>query len=174
MHFETDTTQDLAAMMAAKNIHAKSKADLAKSLPASAAVLAFDYGQKKIGVATGVWPEGFCSPHVVVYYKTRLERFMDMKTLQDEQSAKFFIIGLPLHADGLAHLTTLQAIHFGLDVLRYFNKPVIWVDERFTTRVITAAIDGEDRDAQSAEMIAQAFFDSHDGRIFYAAFPEVL
>jgi putative holliday junction resolvase len=171
MHFDQNTTIELTELAMQKNIKHGTLAEINFNFK-DASILALDYGTKKIGIATGAWPQNIGSPHGILYYQNRLERFQKLELVQSIFKARFFVLGLPLHADGLAHLTTLQALHFGLDLNRYFNTPVIWVDERFSSQVIKQNfVDHQkvDHDDQSAYLILDDFFQqqSNPDHLFY-------
>jgi putative holliday junction resolvase len=160
IHFESDTTMDLSQLATQKKIKHGSLVEMNLGFK-DASLLALDYGTKKIGIATGAWPQNIGSPHGILYYETRLERFEKLQHIQSIFQPRLFILGLPLHADGLAHLTTLQALHFGLDLNRYFKTPVIWVDERFSSQAIEQRFVNEqkiDHDHESAYLILEDFF----------------
>ena len=126
--------------------------------------IALDYGEKRIGIAGGnfinVFSIGIC------HYSTRLERFNNLQKIIKEWLPNFIIIGLPLHADGTIHTLTRASCNFGLDLHRYFNIPILWVDERYTTALYNKKYK-EYIDDKSAMLIMQQFLDSNNGILYY-------
>jgi putative Holliday junction resolvase len=108
--------------------------------------LAFDFGLKRTGVATG----------------NRLTRSATGRgTLRAEGDARFalvgqriqewqpdaLVVGVPLHPDGAPHENTLRAQKFARQLRGRFGLPVFEVDERYTT---TEAKSSGARDADEA------------------------
>ncbi len=126
--------------------------------------IALDYGEKRIGIAGAnfyrVFSLGIC------HYKTRLQRFNTLKQYVNEWKPSAIILGLPMHADGSAHLLTNISCNFGLDLYRYFSLPIIWVDERYTSCIIHAQHQ-QYIDDQSAMLISQDFIDTCHQALFY-------
>ncbi len=120
-------------------------------------ILGVDYGEKKIGFALGQTITHQATPLDILHYQTRLERFSGLAHIFNTHQPQLVCLGLPLYADGGAHLTTKQAIHFGLDLHRYFAKPIVWVDERYTSVCVRHS--HGPKDAISASLIAQSFLD---------------
>lgn len=72
-------------------------------------VLAFDFGEKRIGVATG--ETLLCSAHplMVIHAESNDDRFAAIGKLIDEWTPVQLVVGLPTHADGTPH--ELSLIH---------------------------------------------------------------
>ena len=118
--------------------------------------LAFDFGLKRVGVATG---------------NTLLKSAQPLRTLAVEGDARFaaigalirewtpdgLVVGVPFHPDGAAHDNTERARRFGRQLHGRFRLPVHEVDERYTT---TEALAGgaRDADAAAAALILEQFF----------------
>lgn len=85
------------------------------SLPAGreATLLAFDYGEKRIGVAVGNSLTRSARPLVIVQNRSREYRFEEVGKLITEWKPDALVVGLPMHPDGTPHEMTLLAKRFG-------------------------------------------------------------
>jgi len=94
--------------------------------------LAFDYGLKRVGVASG---------------NTLLRQAQPLRTIAAEGDARFtqiaaliaewrpdaLVVGVPFHPDGAEHDNTLRARRFARQLQGRFKLPVHEVDERYST-----------------------------------------
>lgn len=135
--------------------------EAARALPprAERSFLGFDYGLKRVGVATG---------------NTVLGRAQALRTLQAEGDQRFaliaelvkqwqpdaLVVGVPFHPDGAPHENTQRAQRFARQLQGRMGLPVHLVDERYST--VEAQSDGaRDLDAAAAAVILQQFLDQH-------------
>ena len=65
-------------------------------------VLAFDFGEKRIGVATGETLLGSAHPLTVIRAESNDDRFAAIGKLIAEWQPERLVVGLPTHADGNA------------------------------------------------------------------------
>ncbi|MEO5700643.1 MAG: Holliday junction resolvase RuvX [Casimicrobiaceae bacterium] len=142
------------------------RAGAAESVP-SGAVLGFDFGTRKIGVAVGNTITGVARALTTLRDPPGAARHVAICALIVDWAPIALIIGRPLHADGSPHAVTALADAFALELRRRFALPVEQVDERYTTQI--AEIErkargrhrGEaDRDAYAAAIILQAWLDA--------------
>ncbi|SMG44611.1 Holliday junction resolvase RuvX [Paraburkholderia susongensis] len=129
-----------------------------------ATLLAFDYGEKRIGVAVGNSLTRRARPLVVVQNRTREYRFEALGKLIAEWKPDALVVGLPMHPDGTPHARTQLAKRFGNQLNGRFNLPVTWVDERYSSVEAEAEIRaGNGRadmlDAEAASIILQQYLD---------------
>ncbi len=135
-------------------------------------VLAFDYGVKRTGVASGELEIGVAHPLTTLQAETRAARFAAIDKLVAEWQPGLLVVGLPLHPDGAEHELTRAARNFAKELEDRYNLPVFLHDERYSS----AVAEGERRDAQhggnrnmaksrpsldalAAQIILQGFFD---------------
>jgi putative Holliday junction resolvase len=116
-------------------------------------VLAFDYGEKRIGVAVGNTFTRTAQPLKIIEQQFQYERFKAIEQVIVEWQPQLLVVGLPSHPDGVEHAMTQKARRFGNQLLGRFKKEVVWVDERYTSVVVE---DGND--ALAAELILRQFF----------------
>lgn len=135
----------------------------------SATVLAFDYGERRIGVAIGNLMLREARALTVVANLNREVRFAETGKLIAEWQPELIVVGLPCHPDGTPHEMTQQAKRFGNQVNGRFNVPVVWVDERYSSVAAAAALaeagikvsQKTSLDAEAARIILQQYFDEH-------------
>ncbi|WP_028226682.1 Holliday junction resolvase RuvX [Paraburkholderia ferrariae] len=100
---------------------------------AEATLLAFDYGEKRIGVALGNVLTHSARSLTVIQNRSRDYRFEAIGALVREWQPDLLVVGLPCHPDGTPHAMTQHAKRFGNQLNGRFNLPVVWVDERYSS-----------------------------------------
>ena len=130
----------------------------------AATLLAFDYGEKRIGVAVGNSLTRSARPLVVVQNRNREYRFEELGKLIAEWKPDALVVGLPMHPDGAPHEMTQLAKRFGNQLNGRFTLPVTWIDERYSSVEAKAGIRaGNGRadmlDAEAACIILQQYLD---------------
>ncbi|KKW67850.1 Holliday junction resolvase [Lampropedia cohaerens] len=122
--------------------------------------LAFDYGEKRTGVAIGTRLLGSANPVGVIQAQGKAQ-FPLAKRFIDEWQPDALIVGVPFHPDGAEHENTLRARKFGRSLAGRFGLPVIEVDERYsTTEALATGAGAHDVDARSAAIILAQFLRS--------------
>ena len=121
--------------------------------------LAFDFGTKRTGCASGNRVFGAASPLPTIKAEGADARFAAVEKLIKEWQPQALVIGVPYHPDGNPHENTAKALKFGRQLRGRFNLPVYEVDERYST---TEALAGgaKDADAASACIILEQFLRS--------------
>ncbi|RZI94349.1 MAG: Holliday junction resolvase RuvX [Variovorax sp.] len=120
--------------------------------------LAFDFGQKRTGVATGNRLLGTASPQATIKAEGDA-RFVQVAERIREWQPDALVIGVPFHPDGAPHENTRLAQKFGRQLRGRFNLPVYEVDERYSTTEALAS-GARDADAASACIILEQFLRS--------------
>ena len=119
-------------------------------------ILAFDFGEKRIGVAVGNTFLRQAQPLKTILNKGADPTFTSIQQLMKEWDVKLCVVGLPRHPDGNAHEMTKKATRFGNQLHSRLNIPVVWIDERYTSAV--AGDQSGDIDGQAAVMILEQYF----------------
>ncbi|MCH9639133.1 MAG: Holliday junction resolvase RuvX [Betaproteobacteria bacterium] len=131
-------------------------------------VLAFDFGEKRIGVAVGNSLLGQAQPLVTVDSVATAQRFATIAQLIETWCPVLLVVGLPIHADGKAHELTHLSQRFARRLAARFKIKVILIDERYTSEMASVAlreagVTGKKQkpllDQIAAQQILQAFFD---------------
>lgn len=123
--------------------------------------LAFDFGTRRIGVATGNTLTRTATPLCTVAAADPAARFRALGELIAEWQPAALVIGVPFHPDGAAHDNTARARRFGRQLHGRFGLPVHEVDERYSTTE-AAAGGARDLDAASAAIILNQFLNAID------------
>ena len=120
--------------------------------------LAFDFGTKRTGVATGNRLIRTASPQLTMTANN--DQRLDAAALRiKDWQPDALVVGVPFHPDGAAHENTLRAQKFARQLRAKFSLPVFEVDERYST---TEALSNgaKDADAASACIILEQFLRS--------------
>ena len=124
----------------------KSPDPLALLDPTLQSFLAFDYGQKRTGVATGNRLTRTATPQGTIRAEGDA-RFAPIQATLKEWQPDALVVGVPFHPDGASHDNTARARRFARQLRGRFGLPVFEVDERYTT---TEALSEGARDADAA------------------------
>ena len=120
--------------------------------------LAFDYGLKRTGVASGNRITRTATPQATIAAvgEARLVQIADrLKTWQPDA----LVVGVPFHPDGAAHENTARARKFARQLRGRHALPVFEVDERYSTTE-AHSLGAKDADAASACIILEQFLRS--------------
>lgn len=123
-------------------------------------ILGFDFGIKRIGVAIGNSVLRQATPLAVISSVGNDARFGEIAELIRQWEPTLFVVGLPSHPDGTAHDMTARCRKFANQLNGRFNLPVVLVDERYSSAVISAKR-GEVIDDRAASIILQQYFDEY-------------
>lgn len=132
-------------------------------------VLAFDFGEKRIGVAVGETVIKTAHAHCIIDSEVNTIRFNEISHLIADWQPSLLIVGLPTYLDGKPHQLTHLAKKFAQRLEGRFNLPVILVDERLSSaeasqHLTDVGIKGRKQkdmiDAVAAQVILQSYFDS--------------
>jgi len=131
-------------------------------------VLAFDFGEKRIGVATGETMLKVAHPLTTISAEENEVKFSQIAHIIQEWRPSLLVVGLPMHMDGGAHTLTLLSKKFAQRLEGRFNLPVIMIDERLSSaeaaqNLNAAGIKGREQkamlDTVAAQSILQSYFD---------------
>ncbi len=123
--------------------------------PRAQTFLAFDFGLKRTGVATGNSLLRQASALTTVAAEGDV-RFAPIGKLIAEWQPDALVVGIPVHPDGAPHDNTVRAQRFARQLHGRFGLPVHAVDERYSTTE-AAAGGARDLDAASAAVILDQF-----------------
>ncbi|MCL6470306.1 MAG: Holliday junction resolvase RuvX [Ralstonia sp.] len=131
-------------------------------MPADGTLLAFDYGEKRIGVALGNSITRSARALETIPNRSVDFRFAQISRLVGEWQPVGFVVGMPVHPDGEEQPMIKLAKRFGNQLLGRYGLPVTWVDERYSSIAAQDAGASDDvLDAEAARIILQQFFDEH-------------
>jgi putative holliday junction resolvase len=139
----------------------------------SGTVLAFDFGEKRIGVAVGETLLSLAHPLLTIDAEENAAKFEQIAALLQEWQPVLLIVGLPMTMDGDAHAMTALAQKFAQRLEGRFNLPVMMVDERLSSAEaaqslreagITGRAQKQHLDQVAAQTILQSYFDAYHSR----------
>lgn len=133
-----------------------------------ATIMAFDFGEKRIGVATGNLSIGVASALTTIHAESNVDRLAAVGALVREWQPARFVVGQPQHADGAPHPVAHLAKKFGNRLTENFRVPVEYVDETLSSTeaardLAERGVYGRDQkaklDAVAAQVILQSWLD---------------
>jgi putative Holliday junction resolvase len=137
---------------------------------AEGTVLAFDFGEKRIGVAIGETLLAQAHPLNVIRAENDDARLVAIGKLIDEWRPVQLVVGLPTHVDGTPHAMTERCRRFADHIAARHGLPVELADERLSSREAESRLRETGRtaksmkpllDAVAAQLILQTWFDTH-------------
>ena len=126
--------------------------------PTLVSFIAFDFGEKRTGVAVGNRLLGTAQEQGSIHARGDA-RFVQIAQRIREWQPDGIVIGVPYHPDGAAHENTVRAKKFGRQLGGRFHLPVFEVDERYSTTEAHSR-GAKDADAASACIILEQFLRS--------------
>ncbi len=99
----------------------------------SGTVLAFDFGERRIGVAVGEHLIHSANPLTTIDNESNEVRFAAITALIQEWQPKLLVVGMPLSLDGSETEVTQLCKKFAHRLNGRFNLPVMLVDERYSS-----------------------------------------
>ena len=132
-------------------------------------VLGFDFGLKRIGVASGEHLLGIAHPLTTLNAESNDDRFNLIADLIKEWKPSTLVVGLPLSLDGEEHEVTLLCKKFARRLDGRFNLPIVMIDERLSSAEASQTlkeigIKGRKQkpmlDQIAAQVILQSYFDT--------------
>ncbi|MCF8197878.1 MAG: Holliday junction resolvase RuvX [Sulfuritalea sp.] len=143
-----------------------------RTIQPTGSVLAFDFGEKRIGVAIGtVLDEGLpgtARALTTISSEANDARFTAIAELINEWQPVRMLVGRPLNDDGSSHEMTARCERFANQLRGRFRLPVEYVDERFSSTEADANLRGQglswqkrkqQLDAEAACIILQSWFE---------------
>ena len=139
----------------------------------SGTVLAFDFGEKRIGIAVGDTLLKLAHPLLTIEAEDNAGKFTQIDALLQEWRPSLLVVGLPMSLDGEAHAMTALAQKFAQRLEGRFNLPVVMIDERLSSAEAAqslreAGIRGRAQkqhlDQVAAQTILQSYFDNYHSR----------
>ena len=120
--------------------------------------LAFDFGLKRTGVASGNRLTRTATPQPTITAMGDA-RFAPIAQRIQEWRPDALVVGVPFHPDGAPHDNTARAQKFARQLRGRFGLEVFEVDERYSTTE-AHALGAADADAASACIILEQFLRS--------------
>ena len=131
-------------------------------------LIAFDYGEKRIGTAIGQTVTRTATPLETVPVRRTKPDWNAIDRLIDAWKPDALVVGLPLNMDGTEQWITAHARRFANRLHGRSGLPVHLADERLSTREAWTRLieSGERRDGPdpvAAQIILEGWFAEHGG-----------
>lgn len=138
-------------------------------------VIGFDFGLKRIGVATGNMRTGSGQALCTLSAGDGVPHWPAVDKLIAQWLPATLLVGLPLHMNGGENATSMRARDFGAKLAKRFDLDVVYVDERLSTHAADvllcdavaagksiAAKRRKHRDSLAAELIVRSYLNAHN------------
>lgn len=96
-------------------------------------VLAFDFGLRRIGVASGNTVSGTAAPLITLDARDGVPDWAQLMQLVQTQGAAHIVVGRPYNSDGSTHALGPASDRFAAELAQRCRKPVSRVDERYSS-----------------------------------------
>ena len=96
-------------------------------------IIAFDYGEKKIGVAVGQTSTNTSSPLKVIFNNHGKVNWDEINSLLNEWNPDLIIVGKPLNMDDTESEAMKKVDKFYNNLMKIYKARYEYVDERLTT-----------------------------------------
>ena len=133
-------------------------------MPSSQIVLGFDVSLNRIGVAIGNLITRDARPLLQINNRDKNQRFAEIARLVSDWEPESLIVGVPSHPDGAPLPNTAFCQRFANQLRGRFSKPVIELNENFTS---LAARDSTER--QIKALLGSASIDADESIDAWAA-----
>ena len=125
-------------------------------------IIAFDYGEKKIGVAVGQTSTNTSSPLQIIFNEGKEINWISISSLLDEWKPDLILLGKPLNMDGSESEIMKKVDKFYKQLKSIYDADIEFVDERLTTfeaRQILKDKKQDNVDAHAAKILIDNWFD---------------
>lgn len=123
-------------------------------------VLAFDFGERRIGVACGDSVSRAAAPLAAVTAAADRARWAGVDALIREWQPSVLVVGLPYHVDGSEGKATGAARRFASELAKRYPLPVQLVDERYSSLDAETRLKGARRLGLRKRRVAKADVDA--------------
>ncbi len=139
--------------------------------PRRGAVLAFDFGERRVGVAVGELELKLAHPLATIHAMSDAERLDAAERFITEWRPVHLVVGLPSHLDGGEHELSRRCRNFARRLQARFSIDTRLVDERLTSYTASlalaqAGVRGRRQKARldqvAAQQILETFFASDE------------
>jgi len=139
-------------------------------LAATGRIAGIDYGTVRIGVAITDVEQRWAGPWAVYRRSSAAADAVYFRDLQRIEQVTGFVVGLPIHLSGDESGKSQEARQFGAWIRELTQVPVVFFDERFSTREAEMLLSERGRmpkkkrqarlDALAAQVLLQAYLES--------------
>jgi putative pre-16S rRNA nuclease len=123
-------------------------------------VLAFDFGHKRIGIASGDTLTATAAPRPAVAVRQSGPDWDAIAREVQMLSPRMLVVGAPYNADGSPGTLAPAARRFAAELERRFGLPVNMVDERWSSLEATAALKAQRSSGERKRRVRKEDIDS--------------
>ncbi len=105
-------------------------------LPRNRAIMAFDYGEKRLGIAASDLLLMTANPITIIQRTNITQDLKQIKQIIDNKEIGAIVYGLPLQMNGTEGETATAVRKFAEIVNKEINLPFIFWDERLSSRAV--------------------------------------
>lgn len=141
-----------------------------QSVQIKKALLGFDFGEKRLGIAVSDLSHMIASSQKIIYRSTIEKDIAEISEIVEKKQIGGFVYGLPLQMNGDEGKTAMLVREFAQKIDEYFNLPYIFWDERLSSSAVenflikevdmSRAKRKKILDASAASYILQGFLDA--------------
>ncbi|MGO8683862.1 MAG: Holliday junction resolvase RuvX [Thermoleophilia bacterium] len=124
-------------------------------------VLALDYGIERTGVAISDESGTIARPLTVVPRAASKQGLAELAAIIKLQAAVTVVVGLPVSLNGREHAQSWAVRDFAARLAKVIDVPIVFYDERFTTKVANARGGAAALDARAAATILEGYLQGH-------------
>lgn len=110
--------------------------DFKKNLPAYKALLGFDYGAKRIGLAVSDLMRSIATSYKILYRSSWEKDLAEIKKIITEKEICGFVFGLPLQMNGEEGEIAKEVRAFAEKLTTEISLPVLFWDERLSSSAV--------------------------------------
>lgn len=139
-------------------------------LPPKKALVGFDYGSKRLGVAVSDLSLTIATSNTIIYRKNWQQDLAAIKKIVEDKEIGGMVFGLPLQMNGEEGETAVQTKAFAAKLEKELGLPVAFWDERLSSSAVESFLIKEVDlsrnkrkkvlDASAAAYILQGFLDA--------------
>ena len=107
-----------------------------KALPEYKALLGFDYGSKRLGLAVSDLMRGIATSYKIIYRSTWEKDLAEIKKAVEEKEIGGFVFGLPLQMNGEEGCIAKEVRDFADKLIKELPLPTLFWDERLSSSAV--------------------------------------
>jgi|TARA_X000000950_G_scaffold249490_1_gene309401 putative Holliday junction resolvase len=124
------------------------------------ALIGFDFGLKRIGVATANTTTMIATPLTILRAHSGVPDWIAVSRIIDEWTPDLLVIGLPVNMDGSDGELSSRAKKFARRLSARFNKRTVMIDERLTSHEAKKIRPDENIDDLAATFILETWLNA--------------
>lgn len=110
------------------------------SLPPKGRLLGLDIGEKRVGIALSDTTRTIATPYNTLTRQGKNKDIPAIRAIVTEHEVCGIVIGLPQNMDGTEGKSCEMARQFGRHILKQWDIPLYFQDERLSTAAVTRAL----------------------------------